>query len=630
MWLIDHSTSEVRDGRWRDERGAALFITLVLLVAIVAISAGAIVLSGTERQLRSYSKTQVDLRYLAELGAEMGLSRVNRDELALPDTGYSALELGYPVTDAFGEPIPGIEINIYAGRSGSATGISGNYASIVGQAVGRGGSVIVRYEITEESFAKFAYFSDSEGGNIWFAGGDQLFGPVHSNDQIKVHPTGATFHSDVTTAEDVLNPGNGDFRKGFEEYTDSIPLPDDTDLTRLEALGLAGETYFETPSTGGPEDVEMRIEFVAIDVNGDGDTTDPDEGFFRIYRSPSQNWLEARGDDFWEQTCGDVHDHPDSGEPRFISAQQHEELYDGAAYDGAYPTEVAAWASYEELRHGEGGSGWTGVFEEAVQKPSSRCYLGGDPRLTMDGRTFVEWSGDSLDSGWLSREDFQPGAALPAALGARDDADFLFPLGRSNNPSFRGVIYFDGLIGVSGVLNGRVTIVTTDNIVLLDDFTYSVPANSDKCNDIAGFLATHNFYIADNNLNTPQKFPGVSGGRRTYDDTASEIIDGVILALDESFTVENYSGGPSDSEDCEGVANGRGCIYLTGGLIQKTRGAVGLTDGRGYIKRYAYDSNARFCPPPHYPTTGRYAKNRYYEVNPEAFEDIGAFFAEIR
>ena len=57
---------------------------------------------------------------------------------------------------------------------------------------------------------------------------------------------------------------------------------------------------------------------------------------------------------------------------------------------------------------------------------------------------------------------------------------------------------------------------------------------------------------------------------------------------------------------------------------------MGLTSGEGYIKRYAYDSNARFCPPPHYPTTGRYAKNRYYEVNPRAFEDVGTFFNDLR
>ncbi len=248
----------------------------------------------------------------------------------------------------------------------------------------------------------------------------------------------------------------------------------------------------------------------------------------------------------------------------------------------------------------------------------------------MDGRSFDEWSGSASDAGWLRREDFAPSATLPTALASRDDADFLFPLHREYNPEFRGVLFFEGLIGVSGVLNGRVTIVSDDNIVLVDDLTYSVPANAAKCNDIAGLLSARNVYISDNNLNAPQHLPGVPGGFRTYDETASESIDGVILALDQSFTVENFRGGPRDAEACEGRGNGRGCIYLTGGLIQKTRGAVGLTSGEGYIKRYAYDSNARFCPPPHFPTTGRYEKNRYYEVNPRAFDDVAAFFEGLR
>ncbi len=635
MPSAQHATSKrsVRPRPLSEQRGAALFLTLVLLVAIVAISAGAIVMSGTERQLRTYSKAQVDLRYLAELAAEMGLSRVNRDELALPDTGYSLLESGLLARDAFGDEINGIELSIYTARTGSATGITGNYASIVGKATGRTATALVRLEITEESFAKFAYFTDNEGGNIWFAGGDQLLGPVHSNDQIKIHSTGATFHSDVTTASDILYPGNGTFRKGYEEFVDSIPMPDNTDIARMQALAQAGGTYFATPSTGGADAVEMRVEFVAIDVNGDGDDVDSDEGFFRIYRSPTPKWLIAKDADFWTLNCGDWHPHPATGDLWFVSARNHKDLYQGNGYNGPYPVEVTAWENQVALRHGvAGSSSWSSVYRRSVKRPSSRCYLGGDPRLTMDNRDFPEWDGNVANSGYLRRADYQTGAGatVPASLLARDDADYLFPLHRDYNPDFRGVIYFDGLIGVSGVLNGRVTIVATSNIVLLDDFTYSVPANTAKCNDIAGFLATKNFYISDNNLNTPQQFPNVSGGRRTYDDTQSEFIDGVILALENSFTVENYWAGPSASEECEGQADGRGCIYLTGGLIQNVRGAVGLTDGHGYIKRYAYDANARFCPPPHYPTTGRYRKNRYYEVNPQTFEDVSGFFSEIR
>ncbi|NIP78739.1 MAG: hypothetical protein GWM90_05865, partial [Gemmatimonadetes bacterium] len=55
-----------------------------------------------------------------------------------------------------------------------------------------------------------------------------------------------------------------------------------------------------------------------------------------------------------------------------------------------------------------------------------------------------------------------------------------------------------------------------------------------------------------------------------------EFIHAVVLALDQ-FTVENYSSGSDSAEPCEGTTNGRGCIYLTGGIVQAQRGPVGLT-----------------------------------------------------
>lgn len=606
--------------RLRDRRGAALILTLVLLIGLVAISAGALILTGTEGQLRAYSKEQVNLRYIAEQGAEMGLSRINLDESALPDTGYLLLENGFQPMDASNQPLSGMTVNVYSARTGSATGSTGNFASVVGEAIGYGTRWIVRMEVTEESFAKYAYFTDNEGGNIWFAGGDEIFGPVHSNDQIKIHDTGAWFHDDVTTALDVLYPGNGTFDRGYEEYVEPIPMPDNTDLARLSALATAGHTNFTPPSTGLPADVEMRIEFVAIDLNADGDAIDDDEGFFRIYRANDPEWVASyRGgsgtSNTWIYNCGDVH--TNGTETLFVSAVNHTELYDNGP---------APWNGFDDLRHNTNNESTR--RERAASQSTSRCFLGGDPRLTLDNAAWDPWDGSASDDGWLRRADFMPAATLPAVAAARTDADYLFPLHIDYNPDFRGVMFFDGLIGISGTLNGRITLVSTDDITLLDDFTYSVPANAAKCNDIAGFITAHNFYIANNSINAPAQLG--SSTYRTYDDTGSEFIDGIILALATSFTVEDYDEGPTNMQACESTPWGRGCIYLTGGIIQDIRGAVGLTSGRGYLKRYAYDSNARFCPPPHFPTTGKFAKNRYFQVNPEAFDNPGTFFANLK
>ena len=88
------------------------------------------------------------------------------------------------------------------------------------------------------------------------------------------------------------------------------------------------------------------------------------------------------------------------------------------------------------------------------------------------------------------------------------------------------------------------------------------------------------------------------------------------MALGTSFTVENYNAGPNNALTCGTSTDGRGCLFLTGGLIQNNRGAVGLVSGEGYVKRYSYDRCAVINPPPYFPTTGRFLDNRYYELDP--------------
>jgi len=74
-----------------------------------------------------------------------------------------------------------------------------------------------------------------------------------------------------------------------------------------------------------------------------------------------------------------------------------------------------------------------------------------------------------------------------------------------------------------------------------------------------------------------------------------------------------------DVEDCGTTNRGRGCLQLTGGIIQRTRGAVGTSAGTGNVKRYSYHSCARSDPPPYFPTTGHFARNRFYEMDPVNF-----------
>jgi hypothetical protein len=100
-----------------------------------------------------------------------------------------------------------------------------------------------------------------------------------------------------------------------------------------------------------------------------------------------------------------------------------------------------------------------------------------------------------------------------------------------------------------------------------------------------------------------------------------------ILALNQ-FTVQNAGTGAhsgNSPEACNGVPWGRGCLNVTGGLIQNTRGIVAFGSGTGNMKRYTHDSCAFTAPPPYFPSTGHFFQGRYYEVDPTGF-DVPEYF----
>jgi hypothetical protein len=145
--------------------------------------------------------------------------------------------------------------------------------------------------------------------------------------------------------------------------------------------------------------------------------------------------------------------------------------------------------------------------------------------------------------------------------------------------------------------------------------------------DMLGIISGNNISLADNALQDPLKIGGAVP-YRNMDDTKDVFVQGVMMALNTAFGVENFSIGPTSANNCETTINGRGCLYLTGGIIQKQRGAVGQSNGTGFAKRYSYDRCALYNPPPYFPTTGRYTDNRYYEIDPAGF-DVAALYRSL-
>ena len=614
-------------------RGAALIIVLLFVVAAGALALSATFLTANSTLMaKSYDK-EAELRYAAEVGLGIGKSRVNFDANALPDTGYKTLMSGAAVTAADGKVIPGLSVSVYAGPSGSTSGQFGRFSSVVADARdAQGNGFVRRLELTQESFAKFAYWSDQEtnnGSTIYFGSGDQLWGPVWSNDNISINSGGATFHDEVGTAGVINGSNYGTFAKGYKTNQKLITLPSLTTLSKLAGFAGAAGFSLAPPSSGDETLVRTRLEFVAIDLNGDGDSTDTDEGFFRVYTVPSTNiqWLRAD----WSGTtnpanvknCGDWHRvSSSSSELRFFPASVHSQSW--------FKSLLQATG---EMTSTQASNESSASVSTIMTHANARCYLGGDPHLVAVERTGAAGQIGGNDStftavgnlgSWQKFTDV-PDARL-TSVAHRQDANYLFPIHRSINPTSKGVIYAAGTIGVSGLLRGRITLYSNAYIVVLDDTRYANDPSKGVCQDILGLIAAKDIVVADNALNTPQSVNG--GTARNLDDSKDLNVHAVIMALGTSWRVEDYGSGPTNANGCESTPNGRGCLYLTGGIIQENRGAVGTASGTGFIKRYSYDRCAVVTPPPYFPTTGRFNDNRYYELDPVNF-NVGQLFKSI-
>lgn len=568
----------------RNERGIALVVVLFVALVVGAISAGAALVSSNTSIIARYSNRHSALIAVADAALEEGRSMINGDGTLYPDSLYNTLEDGAAVYDADGTVVPGVQRWLYVGPSGVTSGQYGVFGSIVTVVTDNTGSRVVRRaEVAQESFAKYAYFTDIEPSSISFGSGDQITGPVHTNDYLKIYASGASFLGEVTTAKTVQGAEYGTFAQGYLENGPYIAMPNMADLERLEVQAAAGGTSFTASTTGGAGRANTRIEFVAVDLDGDGQVNGVNEGFIKVYESTDERYVVA-----------DVPtDFPGNGLRNSANCGY---VDDDGEFEAAIDMDADEWL-------------------DNVTSGTRRCFLGGSDSLfgefeaTDDYGGFVAWTG-AVDP------------AVEAAVGATEAA-YLIPITRRLNPTFKGVIYVEGKVAISGVLRGAVTLAATDDIIIVDDLTYATNPAAGTCNDILGLFAGDDIVISDNTINAPVA-PQMGEDYLTFDDSKDEFLHAVSLALD-IFTVDNYSGGSTDAEACETTAWGRGCLYMTGGIIQRQRGAVGTVSGTGNLKRYSYDQCAYTNPPPYFPTTGYFGKGRYYEVDPTGF-DIGSYW----
>ncbi|MGI9627765.1 MAG: hypothetical protein ACR2QM_13090 [Longimicrobiales bacterium] len=586
------------------ERGMALVVVLLVVMVVGALVSGAAVVSANHMLVNRIHDRQSTLDRAADAGLQVGRAIVEADPSLYPTSGHRVIENGVSIPGPGGDPNDGLRRWTSVGPSRGTAGFEGPLGSIVSVVESRAGQRAVRrQELRPESFASYGIFVDQAPNGVRLGSSGVYWGSVHANAGLVVDPSGATFHAPVHTASTLVQTNGGTFHSGYREGSPRIDLPTATQLGHLRGLAKSGGLYFEGDTSQGQGEATMRIEFVAVDLNGDGDRADPAEGFIRVYRN--------------------------LGNPGHVTAEEWS--WDGAGPDLQYSNSCGAvgpdgqFYTMDEYRTGVDGTDWG--WSDAAADPGRRCHLGGDPRLNNpDGFQATDAFGGSFEP-W----PHTPDPALVAAVGATA-ARYLHPIHPVGEaPDFTGVIFVDGKVALSGTVAGRVTVAATDEITLADDLVYATdPGAPDRnCRDILGIFTAADVVIADNAINTSVPTSGDSwtNDPRSFDDTPSEFLHGSLLALG-SLVAEDYEMGPTWTEPCDLTPWGRGCLRITGSIGQGTLGAIRGDEGAGYLPRFSYDRCGADRPPPHFPTTGRFAKGEYFQVDPSNF-DLDAYWKLI-
>jgi hypothetical protein len=644
-----------------NERGVALLLTILLSMMVAAMAIGIILMTSNANLISRFHSTEAMMEMAADAGLEWGRDRLNGNPALVPaGQSHDTLEFNVPVRDASGAIIPGFTRSTYVGENGDTTGQFGNFASVITEIrTARGAVVVRRMQLRQDPFSRFARFFNTWSCCAW-GNTEVVNGPVHSNQGMALQSgsPGATFNGPVTTVGNITNQASGNWVGGLTTGVATIPFPTMTTIANMQNYAAGANLVITGYGTASAYDPDTRIEFVALDLNGDGQLTGSDEGYFRVWKvtgatagtaQDRRNYVTARP---WATTpaISGVVGAPGTGtlstsatnDPNLISPNCGGTL-PGLPAPGNWvrADSLMGYGTYNPIT----GLGAANSAARAARvrdiyaSAGHQCFLGGDRRLYPNAQGVGQWIIANQYGSWQAWPGWggSPPAALvnffttnagganpmhPSVPSATALAATFWPLNRAQNVNFQGVVFVNGSVAISGQLRGRVTVVATGNIVLPDDITYVTPPGSPNCNDILGLITTNDAVISDNNLNTPFRSKNVWTVR--FDDTPDETFHAFMLTLG-NFQGESISGDPAAvaPENCGGKS--RGCKSIVGGTIQQ--GVSGtFSGGSGWAEQDTWDNCGVRNPPPFYPTTGRYTKNRYYEIDPVGF-NVAAWFA---
>lgn len=201
-----------------------------------------------------------------------------------------------------------------------------------------------------------------------------------------------------------------------------------------------------------------------------------------------------------------------------------------------------------------------------------------DESYRFSGRTVIELSGTTLTVNGVSRV-WPPNGVIYVQHGSGTCSGFYDPTKTESSQAACGDVEVKGTYAKDLTIAAEKDIKVTGNITQVPD-----------SNSMLGLIA-QNFIRVQHKVNSLT--PSYDSSNDVFNWSCSNVsgwptrIDAAMLAIDHSFTVDNYYCGSQ-----------LGALTINGAIAQKYRGTVGLVNTSGYAKNYVYDDRLRYRQPP--------------------------------
>jgi hypothetical protein len=534
------------------ERGSLMLIVICMLLLASSVIAAWLSATITESRQVARKSLHTSAFYLAEAGAEHAKeylstqARLGSSIVRTAGTIPASTVLGAS-TVSMGDGYYTAQIQVALGQWGTLVYTITSVGSADPDGVQGDGDEISRKIAVKAllgSFARYAYYTNSEGTNIWFISLDVLRGLVHSNSGFriagipdfwgKLTSTSSTFTfyngGSTRTTSNPSNPPQDipNFRDGYKLSAPNVPYP--TSTTEMEEaaegdLGLIIDC--DTEITLG---VEAGVGHMTY-------TTQEEQQVWHEPVTETHGWRRWHCSIYHSYYYSQTHTHPGQWVTEEVTVTHDATVYDGETN----PTGIAiVQVNGDAELHGTLAGQLTILTQNNIVVTNDVLY-NVDP---------MDYDGDGL----MSDADGD-GTNDPAADRTGD--------GDTNDPGEAADDTDDDGNGVQ------------------DAVGYDQPESTDTL----GLVAKGNVIVADD------------GGPAINRKICAAIMAIGMDGQEGKFTVEDYANHLEGTLTLEGslVQKQRGAVGTFSGNM------YGLTKTSGFSKNYNYDRRLLFFPPPYFP-----------------------------